>query len=179
MKKYTILFLMGKDRPGIVDEVSTFLFEKSANIEDSRMAVMGGCFSVMVLFSCSGEELENIDVGLSELESLGFETSLHGAKAPETAFDAFEVPLKMEVTSMDHPGIVQKVVRILRHHDVNICAMKTRTAGAPLSGAPIFNMVLEGVVPGEKQLPMVKRDLTELASEMNMDLDFQDMESSN
>jgi glycine cleavage system transcriptional repressor len=169
---------MGKDRPGIVDDVSTFLFEKGANIEDSRMAVMGGCFSVMMLFSCSEEELEKINAGLSELEGLGFETSLHGAQKPVTAFDSLEVPLKMEVTSMDHPGIVRKVVRILRHHDVNIRSMNTRIAGAPLSGAPIFNMVLEGVVPGEKQIPMVKRDLTELASEMNMDLDFQDKESN-
>lgn len=174
MKKYTILFLMGKDRPGIVDDVSTFLYEKGANIEDSRMAILGGCFSVMMLFSCTGEELEDIGASLSELEKKGFETSLHGARAPETVFDPHEVPLKMEVTSMDHPGIVRKVVRILRRYDVNIRSMKTRTSGTPLSGAPIFNMVLEAVVPGEKQLPMVRRDLTELASDMNMDLDFQE-----
>ena len=35
-----------------------------------------------------------------------------------------------------------------------------------------FNMVLEGVVPGEKQFSDVKRKLTALAAEMNMDLDF-------
>ena len=172
MKKYTILFLTGKDRPGIVDDVSTFLFEKGANIEDSRMAIMGGCFSVMMLFSCSGEELENIGAGLSELKALGFETSLHGAQPPETAFDAVQFPLKMALTSMDHPGIVQQVVRILRRYDVNIRSMNTRTASAPLSGAPMFNMVLEGDVPGEKQVSDVKRELTALAAEMNMDLDF-------
>jgi glycine cleavage system regulatory protein len=73
---------------------------------------------------------------------------------------------------MDHPGIVQQVVRILRRYDVNIRSMNTRTASAPLSGAPMFNMVLEGDVPGEKQVSDVKRELTALAAEMNMDLDF-------
>jgi len=82
LKKYTILFLTGKDRPGIVDDVSTFLFEKGANIEDSRMAVMGGCFSVMMLFSCSVTELENIQAGLPDLKALGFEASLHEAQTP-------------------------------------------------------------------------------------------------
>jgi len=172
LKKYTILFLTGKDRPGIVDDVSTFLFEKSANIEDSRMAVMGGCFSVMMLFSCRVAELENIRSSLDDLKSHGFEASLHEAKAPETVFDPHESSLKISVTSMDHPGIVREVVRILRRYDVNIRSMNTGTGSAPLSGAPIFNMALEGVVPEEKQISLVKQDLTALAAEMNMDLSF-------
>ncbi len=172
MKTYTILFLMGKDRPGIVDDVSTFLFEKGANIEDSRMAVMGGCFSVMMLFSCRVAELENVRAALNDLKALGFEASLHEARAPETVFDPHESSLRISVTSMDHPGIVRQVVRILRRYDVNISSMNTGTGSAPLSGAPIFNMALEGVVPGGKQISLVKQDLSALASEMNMDLSF-------
>ncbi|HKI50214.1 MAG TPA: hypothetical protein VKA69_12855, partial [Desulfobacteria bacterium] len=106
------------------------------------------------------------------LKALGFETSLHEARAPETVFDAHESSLKISVTSMDHPGIVRQVVRILRRYDVNIRSMNTGTGSAPLSGAPIFNMALEGVVPGGKQISLVKQDLTALASEMNMDLSF-------
>ena len=40
MTKYFILLSSGKDRPGIVDDISTLLFDKGANLEDSRMAVM-------------------------------------------------------------------------------------------------------------------------------------------
>ena len=177
MKKYTILFLMGKDRPGIVDDVSTFLFDKGANIEDSRMAVMGGCFSIMMLFSCSVAELEKVRTGLSALNALGFETSLHSAQAPEAVLDPRKSHLKLSVTSMDHPGIVKEVVRILRRYDVNIRAMNTETKSAPLSGAPIFSMMLEGVLPGGRQVSMVRKDLTTLAFEMNMDLDFLPVES--
>ncbi len=53
MKTYHILLSIGKDRPGIVNDVSSVLFEHGANIEDSRMAAMGGCFSIMTLFSCT------------------------------------------------------------------------------------------------------------------------------
>ena len=170
MKKYSILFLMGEDRPGIVDHVSTFLFDKGANIEDSRMAVMGGCFSIMMLFSCSVEELEKVNSGLSELRwVLKHPSTMHRRRKrlliPENL-------LKLSVTSMDHPGIVKEVVRILRRHDVNIRAMNTETKSAPLSGAPIFSMMLEGVLPGGRPLSMVRKDLTTLAFEMNMDLDF-------
>ena len=172
MKKYTILFLVGKDRPGIVDDISTFLFERGANIEDSRMAVLGGCFSVMTLFSCSSQQLEEIEGNLSVLRKMGFETSLHRAQAPDSVFDAPDFPIKMRVTSMDHPGIVRKVVRILRRHDVNIRSMMTRMASAPLSGAPIFNLVLEASLPSENDVSKVREDLEDLADRMNMDLNF-------
>ena len=36
--KYSILFAVGKDRPGIFDDFSTLLFKQGVNIEDSRMA---------------------------------------------------------------------------------------------------------------------------------------------
>ncbi len=172
MKQYTILFLMGEDRPGIVDDVSTYLYDKGANIEDSRMAVLGGCFSIMMLFSCSAEALEKVRAGLSELHDLGFETSLHSARAPETVMDISERRVKLSVRSMDHPGIVKEVVRILRRFDVNIRSMNTETKSAPLSGAPIFSMSLEGILPGGQKLSEVKEDLAALAAEMNMDLDF-------
>ena len=172
MKEYTILFLVGKDRPGIVDDVSTFLFERGANIEDSRMAVMGGCFSIMTLFSCLPQKLEGIEGSLSELREMGFETSLHRAQAPEAVSDAPDFPMKVAVTSMDHPGIVRKVVRILRRHNVNVRSMITRMTSAPLSGAPIFNLVLEAALPSENDVSKVREDLEDLADRMNMDLNF-------
>ncbi len=172
MKKYTILFLVGKDRPGIVDEVSTFLFERGANIEDSRMAAMGGRFSVMMLFSSSPEQLQAVERDLSQLRKLGFEISLHEAEDPSALPKQPELPLKIEVLAMDHPGIVQKVVSILHHHNVNIQSLNTRVTSAPLSGAPLFDLILEAAVPVEKPIARVKDDLLKLAAEMNLDLSF-------
>ena len=82
MKKYMILFSVGKDRPGIVDDVSTVLFLHNANMEDSRMAVMGGRFSIMTLFSCETDQLEPIKNGLQGLKELGLDISLHEAEEP-------------------------------------------------------------------------------------------------
>jgi glycine cleavage system transcriptional repressor len=167
-----ILFVIGKDRPGIVDDVSTILFEGGANIEDSRMAVMGGCFSVMILFSCIPEQLEVLKADLKGLEKLGLELSLHRAEDPTDVPRQAMLPLKMEVLAMDHPGIVQKVVHLLRQYDVNIESLTTRIAQAPLSGAPIFNLNLEMGVPSEKSIVEVKEALDRLAADMNLDLRY-------
>ena len=42
---------MGADRVGIVDELSGILAERKGNIEESKMAVLGGEFAVMMLVS--------------------------------------------------------------------------------------------------------------------------------
>jgi len=172
MKKYIILLSTGKDRPGIVDDISTLLFEKGANIEESRMAVMGGCFTAMTLFSCSPEQAGAIEGSLGELRRMGIETYLHPAEDPGAGPRQPGLPLKIEVVSMDHPGIVQRVVHLLRGHGVNIESLETEVTRAPLSGAPLFDLRLEARVPAEKQVGKVKDQLVRLADEMNLDLIF-------
>ena len=172
MKKYMILFSVGKDRPGIVDDVSTLLFKQGANIEDSRMAAMGGRFSIMTLFSCASEQLEGIKAGLDDLRKLGLETSLHEAEDPAATPSQPALPLKFDVLSMDHPGIVQKIVHLLHQHNINIKSLNTQVARAPLSGAPLFDLSLEADVPVEKPIAKVKDELMELAAQMNLDLNF-------
>lgn len=172
MKDYRILFLVGKDRPGIVDDVSSFLFDRGANIEDSHMAAMGGRFAIMTLFSCSSGQLTTINAELDHLQSFGFEVSLHEADDPAALPAQAGLPLKLEVVSMDHPGIVQHVVSILHRHNVNIHTLETRVSSAPLSGSPLFDLVLEASVPANESIPGIKEELNELAAEMNLDLSF-------
>jgi glycine cleavage system transcriptional repressor len=172
MTKYFILLSSGRDRPGIVDDISTLLFDKGANIEDSRMAVMGGCFSSMTLFSCTPAQAEAIRTGLDHLKGLGLEAHLHPAEDPAAGPVLAGLPLKFEMTAMDHPGIVQRVVRLLREHDVNIESLETEVTKAPLSGAPLFDLRLEAKVPADKPIGKVKEQLADLAGEMNLDLVF-------
>lgn len=172
MKRYMILVLVGKDRPGIVDDVSTFLFDRGANIEDSRMAAMGGSFSSMILFSCSPEDTESLKSELDHLRRLGFDTTLHDAEDPSAVRRQAALPLRIHIRAMDHPGIVQKVSRILRSYDVNIESLSTEVTKAPLSGAPLFDFALEASIPWDKPINTVKDELTELANSENLDLSF-------
>lgn len=167
-----ILFSVGKDRPGIVDDVSSMLFKQGANIEDSWMAVMGGCFSIMTLFSCTMEQSEAIRAGLVDLKNLGLEASLHEAEGPTAGQRQTGLPLRFEVIAMDHPGIVQKVVHLLHRHDVNIEFLDTQVNRAPLSGAPLFDLSLVASVPAQEPIAKVKQELLELAAEMNLDILF-------
>jgi glycine cleavage system transcriptional repressor len=172
MKQYTILFLIGKDKPGIVDRVSSFLLDRGANIEDSRMATMGGRFTMVLLFSCDEPALEKIATDAEEMRAFGFDVTLHEAEDPHSLPQKAELPLKLKVIAMDHPGIVQSLVHILHNHNVNIVSMDTQVVRSPLSGAPLFDLSLEAAVPESVSISWVKEELTEIAAEMNLDLSF-------
>ena len=172
MNKYMILFAVGKNRLGIVDEVSSYLYERNANIIDSRMAVMGGHFTITCLFFCSSEEVESIQSNLKDLNDFGLATSLHEADNPDSMQTEDSIPLKLEVISMDHPGIVQHVVHILKEHDICILSLETEIKAMPHTGGPMFDLNLEAIVPKSQSMTKVKDELNEMASEMDLDLIF-------
>lgn len=173
MKQFKILFLIGKDRPGVVDDVSTILYDHGANIEDSRMAALGGRFSIMTLFSCEENRLNEINTALAVLSKKGFETSLHDAQDPVSASGKASMPLKVEIQAMDHPGIVKEIVHLLHQYNTNIVSLNTRVVHAPLTGSPLFNMILEASIPEGTSITKVKSAISNLSMDMDLDLNFQ------
>ena len=167
-----ILFALGKNKIGIVDEVTSFLFKHNANILDSCMSVMGGQFSITCLFSCSEEFLTQISKNIGNLEKSGLSISLHEVDTPAPVEKEAGLPIKLEVISMDHPGIVQNVVHILKNHEVSIFSLDTQLKTMPHTGTPMFDLNLEASIPADNSISKLKEELYDLASEMNLDILF-------
>src|SRR5262245_56349433 len=71
---FVVLSALGPDRPGIVAEVTEHLTERGGNIEDSRMAVLGAEFGILLLVSGTADEIAAIqrDAGaLAQKTGLG------------------------------------------------------------------------------------------------------------
>ena len=56
-KESILISASGRDQPGIVDRVSGAIFDAGANLEDSRMAILGGEFALFVLVGGTTEQL--------------------------------------------------------------------------------------------------------------------------
>ena len=69
MKTYFILSAIGKDRPGIVADVSEVIYECGGNIEDSSMSLLRNSFALLLLFSTEREEVsQKLGSSLKRLE---------------------------------------------------------------------------------------------------------------
>jgi glycine cleavage system transcriptional repressor len=169
MKSYAILTAVGADRVGIVDDLTSVILGRRCNIEESRMAVLGGEFAIVLLFS--GEEA-GVRTLLEELPARGAELGL-GISAKETVppkADPQSRPYLLESVSLDTPGIVHSVTSLLRKHGVNIEDLETDTTPAPWTGAPLFSMRARLSVPGGTPIARLREELEDLEAETNLDL---------
>lgn len=134
---------VGVDRPGIVGAVSGVLFAHGGNIEDSRMAILGGHFAMMLIVSVA-----------DDADPQALETALHAATAGmdltvmvRPVKEARSVhlegqPFVLTVYGADRPGIVAEVTGALAAHDVNITDLATR-----IVEGRVYVMVMEVTLP--------------------------------
>jgi len=174
MKSCLVISGSGADRVGLVDEISGFLAAKELNIEDSRMAVLGGEFALILLVSGGELEVKWLSENLAELRT---RTGLNLAARPTVAPGARQMEqtllYRMVVSGMDHPGIVRQFTSALHNRGVNIESLETRVAPAPLSGTPVFTMECKLAVPVKVKIAQLKQVLNQAAEEGNLDFDLE------
>ncbi len=174
MKTYFILSAMGKDRPGIVADVSEVIYECGGNIEDSSMSLLRNYFALLLLFSTEREEVnQKLSVALKRLEG---EKNLTVFYSPITLEDAYpklkEQTDRFRITTsgVDHAGIVFKVCQLLFNLKVNIIDMETHRVLSAESGTPLFEMDIDVEVPRSVSEQGLREDLHRLANELFIDL---------
>jgi ACT domain-containing protein len=69
-KQYPIITVIGKDKRGIVAQVSSFLWEKKINIEEIQQGIMKGSFFMVMSIDISEHSISIADFG-KEFEALG------------------------------------------------------------------------------------------------------------
>lgn len=170
MSTYLVLSGVGPDRPGLAQAISEAAFEASCNLLNSKMAVLGGEFAILVLLEGPEAALDGFRGRLPELQK---KTGLALATKPTAARirDAMggSLMVRLQVVGMDHPGIVFRVTSLLVKHSINIAALDTDASPAPVTGTPMFRMNVLAEMRSTTPIRQVKRELLELCDELNMD----------
>ena len=174
MSEGLIISAVGRDRPGIVDRISGVVFQLGCNMEDSRMAILGGEFAVVVLVSGPTSQLEEVNQKVGELcRELELLVQFKATRLePEELPHPGRIPYELTAVALDHPGIVHKVTNLLVRHEVNVADLETRVTRAPNSGAPIFSLELEAQVPASLSIVTLRKALQELAEAENIDFNL-------
>lgn len=138
-KHHVVMSISGRDEPGIVKTVSSAVAEHNANLEESRMAILGGDFAMIVYVSM--EHIDDADHLASELRSnlSSFTISVRETTAPtedQSPHGLWELTLE----GPDHPGIVAAVSEALAKNGCNVQEMDTETTTAPFAGYEIFKI---------------------------------------
>ena len=167
------LSAIGRDRPGIVAEVTHALLGHSLNITDSQMAVLGGRFTMMLIVDApEATDLDAVREELArtrdtlELDALSL-SPLAAAEGGGTAAPSHIVT----VYGVDHPGIVHAVSARLAARAVNVTDLETR-----LVGDDLYAMVLEVALPPEVDPEALGAMLVEVGAEQGVEVTVRPLE---
>jgi len=150
MQRWFILSAIGRDRPGLVAELARLVLDSDANIEDSRMTILGSDFAVILLCSSGDADAgDRLAVGAKQLERDHGLTILlrHLEGGPRPAVPASGTQLyRVVAAGEDKAGIVAGICFALADHGVNIVDLSTRSQPGP-GGSPHYQMTIVAEVP--------------------------------
>jgi glycine cleavage system transcriptional repressor len=168
MKKYFVFSALGKDRPGIVNQLSKAILDSGCNIEDSRMTVLGGEFALILMVSGHWGAITRLERQVPVLEKKLELTMLARHTEPRTAVQDM-VPYTVDVVAMDHPGIVHEIADFFATRDINIEEMNTWTYPAAHTGAPMFSLSMTVSLPAGVHIGHLRDEFTGFCDNLNLD----------
>ena len=163
-----VLSAVGPDRPGLVDELSHHVAESGCQVGDSRMAVLGGEFAVIMLISGnwnSVAKFENLVPRLQDTLGLQVQTK----RTHEREDTAKVVPYAVEVVAIDRQGIVSDVANFFARRGINIEDVYTSTYPAPHTRTLMFSLHMTVGIPGEMSIAAVRGEFMDFCDDLNLD----------
>lgn len=147
MRTDIVFTLTGTDRVGIVNDVTKLLLDLGGNIENSRMARLGGAFAMLLLVSLPTDQMGALDKAVATLTAQGFKITTVPTQEPTTPPPSDWVPYEIHVLGADHEGIIQGIAQYLAQQGINIEFMETQTTLGAESATPLFEMIAYVLVP--------------------------------
>jgi len=176
---YLVLTALGPDRPGLVAELTHFLTSRGANVEESRMAILGAEFGMLVLVSASDDVLTSIEGDLGAIQKKsGLTIHPRRTRSPHEYRRARVVPCSIVVEALDQPGIVHNVTAAVHALGINIVSLETTAFNAPFTGGILFMLEARVDVPEGRTVAQLRKTLADLAEKEGLDVEVRSLASA-
>jgi glycine cleavage system regulatory protein len=167
MAQHYILTITGPDRPGLVERVAGAVAAHGGNWLESRLIHLGGCFAGVVRVEIPDATAAALQSALGTLSGENLSVS---AVPVSGAAAAGAVQLAVEVTGLDHPGIVSQISAAVARAGLNVEEFSSEVTSAPMSGEPLFTAKMELSGPAGVDLPALSASLEKLSEELLVEI---------
>lgn len=171
------LSAVGRDRPGIVAAVTGALLRHGVNVEDSRMAILRGHFTMMLVLGLPDDA--DRDALRADLDVVAAELSLEALALSEVEEAHPGAPAEpthvLTVYGVDHPGIVHEATAALARHDVNVTDLETRLAEG--DGPPLYALTVEVALPAGLDPATLEAALAEAGERERVEVSLRELDT--
>lgn len=140
--KQLVLTLIGPDRPGLVEQVSSTILQHNGNWLASNLSHLCGHFAGILQVEVPEEHLQGLKLELHNIDELEVKI-----EAGNEVLNDRSNQLNFVITGNDRPGIVQELSNVIRHKGASIIHFTSKQQSAPNWGVPLFNAVATVELP--------------------------------
>ena len=163
-----VLSALGEDKPGLVNELTRCVLSSGCSVLDSRMAVLGGNFALLLQVGGNWNNIAKLENQITTLESdLGLTITSRRTSLQTAGTDM--LPYGVDVVALDQPGLVHNLAKFLSQRNINIQEMVTSSYPAAHSGTPMFSVHMTVDIPASTQISTLREEFMELCDQLNLD----------
>ncbi|SFC65171.1 glycine cleavage system protein R [Pseudoalteromonas denitrificans] len=161
-----VLTAIGDDRTGIVAQLTELVSECSCNIIDSRIAILGNEFSIIMLLSGDMSAISRIEhtIPVKSME-MGLLTMMK--RTSNRTGSEFCAGYTLEYKGLDSVGALSKVAAFLAEDNIDICSLKSDTYEQ--DGQLYMCSMLEINVPVDSALDSFKLKFENLCTDFKLE----------
>lgn len=168
MDSYLVITVLATDQPGITNEISTIAAANHCNIQDSRMAVFGDEFAMIMMLSGSWNSIAKFENALKQLEKkLDFQTLTKRTEVDNKKTS--QMPYSIEVVALDSPGIIKDISTFFANQAINIENLITETYKAPHTAAPMIMLNMTVNISFDVHIAELREQFMIFCDDLNLD----------
>jgi glycine cleavage system regulatory protein len=167
MRASIVLTVIGPDRPGIVELLSTTIAAHGGNWEQSRMAHLAGQFAGILRVTVPRDHVMALHRALDGLAASGLRVLSEASAAAERETSR---AYQLSLVGDDREGIVRDLSRALAARGVNVEELDTHCESAPMSGEQLFHARAVLHVPAAVEIGSLQKTLEALADDLMVEL---------
>ncbi|MGO1298606.1 MAG: glycine cleavage system protein R [Vibrio sp.] len=165
MTQYLVITAIGTDRPGISNQIVQLVTQSNLNIVDSRIALLGEEFSLLMMVSGSSNALARLETHFPsfgrqhDLITMMKRTTLKATPNHTYVIEAF-------VESDDRPSIAEEITTFFAQRHIGIESLSAQTDNTVITGADDtrFHMTLSAKVTVDYNLLQLQEEFEQLCS---------------
>ena len=139
MANWHMLTLVGRDRPGIVAQVTRAIYEAGGNLGEASMVRLGGNFSIMMMVS--GVSAPQLQAYLHPVVQ-SLDLRLHIDPIAGSLHQHQEPNVRVCLSGADRAGIVAELTGALAEQGLNILSLESDVGGD--AAHPLYILCIQG-----------------------------------
>jgi len=163
--KQLVITILGKDRPGLVESISSVVLQNHGNWLSSNLSHLLGHFAGIIQLEVAEEHFQSLQSALNKLPKLDVRIETGNTQIEPSTLEQ----INLVITGNDRPGIVQELASVIRHKGANITHLNSRQQSAPNWGLPIFSAVATVTLPNGMDKDEVIEALESITSDLIVD----------